>query len=119
MALTGQTYIVPSMKYIGTENFNHEQAPRVGILLTNLGTPRAPERKALRAYLQEFLSDPRVVEVPRLVWWFILHGVILNIRPARSAASYRSVWTDRGSPLLFHTQDQARRTARNPGPPVR
>jgi protoporphyrin/coproporphyrin ferrochelatase len=95
------------MKYIGTEDFDHEQPPRVGILLTNLGTPRAPERKALRAYLQEFLSDPRVVEVPRLLWWFILHGVILNIRPGRSAHSYRSVWTERGSPLLFHTQDQA------------
>lgn len=106
MALVGQTYMVPSMKYAGTDNFNHEQTPRVGILLTNLGTPQAPERKALRAYLKEFLSDPRVVEVPRLIWWFILHGVILNIRPARSAASYRSVWTERGSPLLFHTQDQ-------------
>lgn len=95
------------MKYIGTRNFDHEQPPRVGILLTNLGTPQAPERKALRAYLREFLSDPRVVEVPRLLWWFILHGVILNIRPGRSAHSYRSVWTERGSPLLFHTQDQA------------
>jgi len=95
------------MKYIGTKNFDHQQPPRVGILLTNLGTPQAPERKALRTYLQEFLSDPRVVEVPRLLWWFILHGVILNIRPGRSAHSYRSVWTERGSPLLFHTQDQA------------
>lgn len=95
------------MKYIGTKDFDHQQPPRVGILLTNLGTPQAPERKALRAYLQEFLSDPRVVEVPRLLWWFILHGVILNIRPGRSAHSYRSVWTERGSPLLFHTQDQA------------
>jgi len=106
LALIGQKYIVPSMKYIGTDNFNHEQVPRVGILLTNLGTPQAPEKRALRAYLKEFLSDPRVVEVPRLLWWFILHGIILNIRPARSAASYRSVWTERGSPLLFHTQDQ-------------
>lgn len=95
------------MKYIGSKNFDHEQTPRVGILLTNLGTPQAPDRKALRAYLREFLSDPRVVEVPRLLWWFILHGVILNIRPGRSAHSYRSVWTERGSPLLFHTQDQA------------
>jgi ferrochelatase len=95
------------MKYIGTKDFDHQQPPRVGILLTNLGTPQAPERKALRAYLQEFLSDPRVVEVPRLLWWIILHGVILNIRPGRSAHSYRSVWTERGSPLLFHTQDQA------------
>lgn len=96
------------MKYTGTDNFNHEQTPRVGVLLTNLGTPSAPQRQALRRYLKEFLSDPRVVEVPRLLWWFILHGVILNIRPARSAASYRKVWTERGSPLLFHTQDQAR-----------
>ena len=95
------------MKYIGTENYDHEQTPRVGILLTNLGTPDAPQRKALRAYLKEFLMDPRVVEVPRVLWWFILNGVILNIRPARSAAAYRGVWTERGSPLLFHTQDQA------------
>ena len=95
------------MKYIGTEHFDHDQLPRVGVLLTNLGTPQAPEKKQLRVYLKEFLSDPRVVEIPRLLWWFILHGVILNIRPARSAASYRSVWTDRGSPLLFHTRDQA------------
>jgi protoporphyrin/coproporphyrin ferrochelatase len=94
------------MKYIGTDNFDHDQPPRVGVLLTNLGTPQAPERASLRAYLKEFLSDPRVVEVPRLLWWFILHGVILNIRPSRSAHSYRSVWTERGSPLLFHTQDQ-------------
>ena len=95
------------MKYIGTKNFDHEQQPRVGILVTNLGTPRAPEKKALRAYLKEFLSDPRVVEIPRLLWWFILNGVILNIRPARSAASYRTVWTDQGSPLLTHTRNQA------------
>ena len=95
------------MKYIGTKNFDHEQQPRVGILVTNLGTPQAPEKKALRAYLKEFLSDPRVVEIPRLLWWFILHGVILNIRPARSAASYRTVWTEQGSPLLVHTRDQA------------
>jgi ferrochelatase len=95
------------MKYIGTKNSGCEQATRVGVLLTNLGTPAAPEKKQLRAYLKQFLADPRVVEIPRLLWWFILHGVILNIRPARSAASYRSVWTDRGSPLLFHTQDQA------------
>lgn len=95
------------MKYTGTDNFNHEQTPRVGILLTNLGTPLAPQKKDLKAYLRQFLWDPRVVEVPRLIWWLALHGVILNIRPGRSAASYRTVWTERGSPLLFHTQDQA------------
>ena len=101
-----RTYIGP-MKYIGTENFDHEQPARVGILLTNLGTPQAPQKKQLRSYLRQFLSDPRVVEVPRAIWWFILNGVILNIRPARSAAAYRTVWTDRGSPLMYHTQDQA------------
>jgi len=95
------------MKYIGNGNFDHEQVPRIGILLTNLGTPRAPETRALRAYLKEFLWDPRVVEVPRLLWWCILHGIILNTRPKRSAHAYRSVWTERGAPLLFHTQDQA------------
>lgn len=95
------------MKYIGSQDLEHKQAPRVGVLITNLGTPEKPEKKALRAYLREFLSDPRVVEVPRLLWWFILNGVILNFRPARSAASYRTVWTDRGSPLLYHTSDQA------------
>jgi ferrochelatase len=95
------------MKYTGTENFDHEQKPRVGILVTNLGTPQAAERGALRTYLKQFLSDPRVVEVPRALWWFILNGIILNIRPARSAAAYRTVWTEEGSPLLLHTRDQS------------
>lgn len=97
----------PCMKYKGTRKFDHKQASPIGVLVTNLGTPAAPEKRALRAYLKEFLSDPRVVEVPRPVWWLILNGIILNIRPARSATAYRSVWTERGSPLLFHTQDQA------------
>lgn len=95
------------MKYIGTENFDHEQPARVGVLITNLGTPDAPDRKALRVYLKEFLSDPRVVDLPRPLWWLILNGVILNVRPARSAAAYRTVWTDEGSPLMVHTRDQS------------
>ena len=95
------------MKYIGTQNFDHDAPSRVGVLITNLGTPSAPEKKALKTYLKEFLSDPRVVDVPRLLWWFILNGVILNIRPRRSAAAYRTVWTEQGSPLLFHTEAQA------------
>jgi len=94
------------MKYIGTHDFDHEQVPRVGVLITNLGTPAAPEKQALRVYLKEFLSDPRVVDLPRPLWWLILNGVILNVRPARSAAAYRSVWTEQGSPLLVHTQAQ-------------
>jgi ferrochelatase len=102
-----QTYIVPCMKYIGTDNFDHGQQPQVGVLLTNLGTPEAPDKRALRVYLKEFLSDPRVVEIPRLVWWFILNVIILNIRPARSAAAYRKIWTEQGSPLMVHTRDQA------------
>jgi ferrochelatase len=95
------------MKYQGNSAFTHQQADKIGVLITNLGTPDAPKKKQLRTYLKEFLSDPRVVEVPRLVWWFILNLVILNIRPSRSAKAYRTVWTERGSPLMYHTQDQA------------
>jgi ferrochelatase len=95
------------MKYVGTQQFDHAGRPRVGVLVTNLGTPGAPDRRSLRPYLKQFLSDPRVVEVPRLLWWFILNGIILNVRPARSAAAYRTVWTDEGSPLLIHTRGQA------------
>jgi ferrochelatase len=95
------------MKYIGSPGFDHGQAPRIGVLITNLGTPEAPDKKALRPYLKQFLSDPRVVEVPRLLWWFILNVIILNVRPARSAEAYATVWTDEGSPLLLHTRHQA------------
>ncbi|MCL5049098.1 MAG: ferrochelatase [Firmicutes bacterium] len=94
------------MKYQGSPTFRHDQVGKIGVLLTNLGTPDAPTPSALRRYLAEFLSDPRVVEVPRLIWKVILHGVILRIRPARSAAAYKTVWTDQGSPLLFHTEAQ-------------
>lgn len=95
------------MKYTNTENFDHDQPAKIGILVTNLGTPDAPQRGAVRRYLKEFLSDPRVIELPRLLWWLILNGIILTIRPSRSAAAYRSVWTDAGSPLLVHTRAQA------------
>lgn len=95
------------MKYQGNPKFDHTQSPKIGVLVTNLGTPLAPEKGALRPYLKQFLSDPRVVEIPRLLWWFILHGIILNVRPARSAEAYATVWTDEGSPLLIHTRNQA------------
>jgi ferrochelatase len=95
------------MKYKGNSDFSHKQQDKIGVLITNLGTPDAPQKKDLKRYLREFLSDPRVVEVPRLLWWMILNLVILNIRPRRSAKAYRTVWTERGSPLLFHTKDQA------------
>ncbi len=94
------------MTYIGNRQFDHSRAPKVGVLLTNLGTPEAPTAAALRPYLKQFLSDPRVVEVPRLIWWLILNGIILRTRPKRSAEAYSTVWTERGSPLLYHLQDQ-------------
>jgi len=94
------------MKYIGQDNFSHTQQPKIGLLITNLGTPDAPTTSALRKYLGEFLADPRVVEFPRFLWRCILHGVILRIRPSRSAKAYRSVWMDTGSPLLVHTKAQ-------------
>lgn len=95
------------MKYNGSPTFSHQQEDRIGVLITNLGTPDAPTPKALHRYLKEFLWDPRVVEVPRLIWWFALNGVILRIRPKRSAKSYATVFTDEGSPLLFHTRNQS------------
>ncbi|WP_308389586.1 ferrochelatase [Acidithiobacillus sp. AMEEHan] len=76
----------------------------IGILLVNLGTPEAPTAPALRRYLREFLSDPRVVEIPRIVWWPILNGPILLTRPARSARAYRSIWLDEGSPLRVYSE---------------
>lgn len=81
---------------------------RPGILLVNLGTPDAPTAAALRRYLGEFLSDPRVVEIPRPLWWPLLHGVILNTRPAASARKYARIWSEDGSPLRVHTERQAR-----------
>lgn len=83
----------------------------IGVLLINLGTPTAPEPGAVRLYLKEFLSDPRVVEIPRLVWQPLLRGVILNIRPRQSARAYRKVWTEEGSPLAAITARQARALA--------
>ena len=86
--------------------YRHGQIDRVAVLLVNLGTPDAPTAPALRRYLAEFLSDPRVVEIPRLPWWLILHGIILRIRPAKSAAKYASVWTPEGSPLAVWSNRQ-------------
>ncbi len=80
---------------------------KVGVLLVNLGTPDAPTPAAVKRYLSEFLMDPRVVEIPRLVWWPILNGIILNTRPKKSAHAYSQVWTDAGSPLAAITSAQA------------
>jgi len=80
--------------------YKHGAQEKLGILLVNLGSPDAPTPSAVRRYLAQFLSDPRVIESNRLLWWLILHGVILRIRPARAAKSYQKVWTDDGSPLI-------------------
>ncbi len=89
----------------------HRQAPRSGILMVNLGTPDAPTPRALRRYLREFLSDRRVIEVPKPIWWFILNGIILPFRAPRSARAYASVWTQHGSPLLVNSRRLADRLA--------
>ena len=78
------------------------------VLLVNLGTPEAPSAQALRPYLKQFLSDPRVVEIPRLAWWPILNGIILNTRPKKSAKKYAAIWTKEGSPLKVHTERQTK-----------
>lgn len=88
-------------KYLGTEQFSHDiDTSCTGILITNLGTPDEATPSAVRRYLDEFLSDPRIVEANRLIWWFALHAVILRIRPKPVAKNYQKIWTDQGSPLL-------------------
>lgn len=88
--------------------YRHGTIARAGVLLINLGTPDAPTAAAVRPYLKEFLSDPRVVELPRLLWWPILNLIILNTRPAKSAEKYAQIWTREGPPLLVHTERQAK-----------
>ena len=94
-------------RYLPEPPYAHGAPTRIGILLINLGTPDAPTAPAVRRYLREFLSDPRVVEIPRPVWWLILNLFILPFRPKRSAARYAQVWTTDGSPLRAHTARQA------------
>jgi len=94
------TYYQPEPAY------THGSQPKVGILLANLGTPEAPTAKALRPYLQQFLMDRRVVEIPRLIWWCILHGIILIVRPKKSAEKYASIWRKDGSPLMVYAVQQ-------------
>jgi ferrochelatase len=96
------------MSYLKEPDYTHGQQARTGILLVNLGTPEAPTAQALRTYLKEFLSDPRVVEIPRAIWWLILNGIILNTRPKKSAKKYAAIWTADGSPLKVHTEKQAK-----------
>ncbi|OCQ23114.1 ferrochelatase [Pseudoalteromonas luteoviolacea] len=79
---------------------------KIGILVTNLGSPDDATTPALRTYLREFLSDPRIVEIPRAIWMIILHGIILRVRPRKSAEAYKSIWTEQGSPLINITKNQ-------------
>ncbi|MHB1619415.1 MAG: ferrochelatase [Sulfuricella sp.] len=96
------------MSYHPEPTYRHGTPSRTGILLINLGTPDAPTAAAVKPYLREFLNDPRVVEIPRALWWPILNGIILNTRPKKSAEKYAQIWTKEGSPLLVHTQRQAK-----------
>lgn len=99
-------YTKPSPQQGDTDDAPKDAEP-TGVLITNLGTPAAPTAAAVRRYLAEFLSDPRVVELPRWLWLPVLHAVILRLRPRRSAAAYREIWTEEGSPLLVNAKRQA------------
>ena len=87
----------------------HGRTPRLGVLLVNLGSPQAPTPVAIRRYLREFLSDPRVIELPRILWLTILYLFVPPLRPQRIAKGYQAIWTDEGSPLAVHTRDLAKR----------
>ncbi|HQT81595.1 MAG: ferrochelatase [Ferrovum sp. 37-45-19] len=94
--------------YLPEPEFRHGSTLKTGVLLVNLGTPDAPDAPSLKRYLKQFLSDHRVVEIPRPIWWLILNGIILNIRPKKSAKKYASIWTAEGSPLKTNTEKQCR-----------
>ena len=92
------------MKYKSNENYNHGDKRNIGVLLVNLGTPDAPTTRDVRKYLKEFLSDPRIVEIPKIIWWLILNLIILNIRPRKSKKLYEKIWLEDGSPLLVNSK---------------
>ncbi|WP_217705238.1 ferrochelatase [Peristeroidobacter soli] len=107
---TGQSLnLRPMVHYLGDSSHQNGGANRVGVLLANLGTPDGPDPSSVRRFLAEFLWDPRVVEAPRLIWWLALHGVILRIRPSKSAHAYQQIWTPEGSPLLVYSSALAKR----------
>jgi ferrochelatase len=93
--------------FVGTPDYQHGSTARLGVLLVNLGTPDAPTTSAVRRFLAQFLSDPRVIESPRWLWWLALHGAILRIRPRRSAHAYQQIWMREGSPLLVYSRQLA------------
>jgi ferrochelatase len=96
------------MRYLPEPEHRHGTIAKTAILLINLGTPDAPTPRAVRRYLEQFLSDPRVIEIPRALWLPILHGFVLNSRPKKSARKYARIWSSEGSPLKVHTERQAR-----------
>ncbi len=85
---------------------------KIGVLIAQLGTPDAPTKKALKPYLKQFLSDRRVIEVNKYLWWFLLNGIILQTRPKRSARLYKRIWTEEGSPLLLYTRSQTEKLSK-------
>lgn len=110
-----------SSNYTGLAGYAHDQAAKAGVLLVNLGTPEAPTAAKVRPYLAQFLGDPRVIEYPRWLWKLILHGVILRVRPKRSAHAYARIWTEQGSPLRTGSEAlaralQAELSQHSPGP---
>ena len=92
------------VKFSANTPHDHAASGCIGVLVTNLGTPEAPTPSAVRRYLAEFLADPRVIELPRWLWLPILHGVVLRIRPRRSARAYASIWSPEGAPLLVNSR---------------
>src|SRR5476649_2544242 len=95
------------MSFLKEPPHTHGTVGGSAVVLVNLGTPDAPTRAAVRRYLKQFLSDPRVVEIPRIIWWFILNLIILPFRSGQSAKKYAAIWTREGSPLKVHTLQQA------------
>jgi len=90
-------------RFSSTPKYKHGTSESIGILLVNLGTPKDFKTSSIRSYLRQFLSDPRVIEIPRLLWWFVLHFFILPLRPSNSSKAYKKIWTKKGSPLLCHS----------------
>ena len=86
--------------FLGDKNFSHEFKPAVGILIVNLGTPDDPTPSGVKNFLREFLNDPRIIEVPKILWKTLLYTFILNTRPKKVAKLYTKIWTKEGSPLL-------------------
>lgn len=95
-------------KFSASGSFHHSKPARTAVLLVQLGTPDEPTTSAVKRYLREFLSDPRVVEIPALIWKIILYGIILNVRPKKSAQKYASIWTKEGSPLRVYSEKQSK-----------